>query len=143
MILIGIDFAIEDIMNFLLIGNVGFIFYYLSSIVDLFLAFDPNVRFHRKHNNQRFNYSYVNLKKVPGHKLNAVPFTSVTVKNQSVCIKECLKTNGVCQSINLKTLSVGVHECEILSTDIYLSQLIQQTNWNHYVIKVLITLRVS
>ena len=123
-------------MDLSLTVNFGLILYLLLSIIDLFLAFDPNVRFHEEHNNQRFNYSYVNLKKIPGHKLNVVPYTSITVKNQSLCIKECLKTNGICQSINLKTVSVDVHECEILSKDIYTSELIQQSDYNHYLVKV-------
>jgi len=124
-------------MNLLLTSNVCLIVYLLLSIIDLFFAFDENIRFHKPLHNQRLNYSYVNLKKLPGYKVTADPYFALTVQNQSVCIKECLKTNGICRSINLRTVSVDVHECEILSTDIYFSKnLTIESGYNHFVIKV-------
>jgi len=103
----------------------------------IYIAFDSNIRVHEAHNKHRLNYSYVNLKKVPGHKSDAIPFASVYIKNESICVKECLKTNGICKNINLKTCSIDVYECEInLATDIYHSDLIQERDYNHYVIKV-------
>jgi hypothetical protein len=111
----------------------------LLAVIELCLAFDPNVRFHEPaQSNQRWNYSYVNLKKVPGCRLNTTPYISITVTNQSLCIKECLKTNGICRSINLRTLSVDYHECEILPTDIYRepSSFVQESDYNHFLIKV-------
>jgi len=117
-----------------------FVFIYLVlSIIDLFvvaIGVDSNVRFHGSIPNQRLNYSYVNLKRIPGYKLNVVPYIAITVKNQSLCIKECLKTNGICKSLNLRNLSTGVHECEILTTDIYCSGLVKRNDTIHYIIAV-------
>jgi len=116
-------------------------------VINLSFAFDAGVRFHSGHNNsqqqkQNYNYSYINLRRVTGYKLNVSnPHASFTVKNTSLCIKECLLSAGVCKSFNIQASSsnTDLYECEVLSTDIYRSastSLVQRNDAIHYIISV-------
>ena len=60
--------------------------------------FSPNIRYHETHPNVTFNYSYMNLKKWQGYKLELTPLDSFTATNKSSCVKACLKTKGILQS---------------------------------------------
>ena len=107
------------------------------------LCYDPNIRYHSpiiSPNMPRLNYSYVNLKKVPGHHLSVVPFSTMTVRNLTNCYSECLKSNGSCKSMNVMNSleSPGMLNCSLLDTDIfqYPNKFVEKTDSTHFAIMV-------
>lgn len=82
-------------------------------------GFSPNVRYHAPQANASFNYSYVNLKYLKGHKLDITPLFAITVRNRTHCVRKCLATKGVCQSINTEKINEVSWDCEILPSDVY------------------------
>ncbi|XP_066925029.1 uncharacterized protein [Clytia hemisphaerica] len=97
------------------------IFCYLLCYLQLVFGegFSPNVRYHAPHANASFNYSYVNLKYLKGHKLDITPLLAITVRNRTHCVRKCLSKKYVCQSINTEKVSEVSWDCEILSSDVY------------------------
>jgi len=106
---------------------------------DLLLTADQNnIRYHEASLNHPFNYSYINLKRVSDYKLDCHPLHNDYRKKtrQGMFAHSC---HGACMSFNVVALSVGVYECEILSTDVYRSKpldLLLQSNAIHYIIAV-------
>ena len=109
------------------------------------LCQDPNIRYHgpmlSQKMSRRLNYSYVNLKKLPGYRLSVVPFSTTTVRNLTKCYSECLKTNGRCKSMNVERSpeSSGIFfSCSLLETDIFRhpSKLMKEVNSTHFAIMV-------
>ncbi|XP_066918234.1 uncharacterized protein [Clytia hemisphaerica] len=100
-----------------IIGTV----YLCSKLIAGNNQFSPNIRYHSPHANTSLNYSYINLKHVKGHKLDVTPLATYSVKNRSMCVKECVKTKGECKSINLQQQTNG-YGCEILDKDIYITR---------------------
>ena len=48
--------------------------------------FSPGVRYHAPKQNASFNYSYVNLKYMPGYKLNTGVLTKFTQTNKRIAL---------------------------------------------------------
>ena len=102
--------------------------------------FSPNVRYHQPSNQSlAFNYSYINVKKLINHTLAyTTPLLDLEVTNKTKCVKECVKTEGLCKSINLRALIPDGYRCQILAQDIYTMprNLVAHINSVHYVIAV-------
>ena len=115
----------------------------ISILVVLVLAgnapFTPSVRYHGSHQNVSLNYSYINFKYLKDKKLNITPINSFNLPNRTSCVKECLKTQGICKSLNVKEGRNGGFDCEVLQTDIYneeIEKLIVDNGTTHYVVAV-------
>ena len=102
--------------------------------------FSPNVRYHQPSNQSlAFNYSYINVKKLINYTLAyTTPLLDFEVTNKTKCVKECVKTEGLCKSINLRTLTPNGYHCQILAQDIYTMprNLVAEISSVHYVIAV-------
>ena len=104
--------------------------------------YSPGVRYHAPKQNASFNYSYVNLKYMPGYKLNSAVLTKITQTNKTDCVKQCLLTDGLCISINIQNLTDGNGneiDCYLLKNDLYRllsSALWKMDGWTHYIISV-------
>ncbi|XP_066926867.1 uncharacterized protein [Clytia hemisphaerica] len=130
---------INDTMRYLCI-NLFFCIVYIGTLILSVLGsnspFTPAVRYHGPHQNASLNYSYINIKYLKNQKLNVVPFAVFNLLNRTSCVKECVKTHGVCKSLNVKKINGGFN-CEILDTDKYSEvdgALIADSETTHYVI---------
>ncbi|XP_066936198.1 uncharacterized protein [Clytia hemisphaerica] len=105
---------------------------------NLHRQFSPNIRYHQPTNqSSAFNYSFINVKKLKGYILSYTsPLADFEVANKTKCVKECVKTEGLCKSINLITLTTDGYQCQILAHDIYTTprNLITQSDSTHYII---------
>jgi PAN domain. len=131
-------------MNKILCSHFGVVVF--GWLCQKVLCDEPNVRYHGPMISQsmpRLNYSYINLKKVPGHNLNVVPLFTITVRNLTNCYSECLKTKGSCKSMNVKDSLEwpGMLNCSLLDSDIFrnASLLVKETASTHFAIMVRIT----
>ena len=125
-------FGLFFVSSFLFLGNVH-----------------GQIRSHGLHPERNFNYSYINVRHVKGHKLTkeedgvaVSPITTISTRNRTDCHRECIKTIDTCKSINVDETTDGVFQCETMPFDIYNARtvLVPKATSTHYIIAVNISI---
>ena len=84
---------------------------------------------------------YINMRKSTGYKLDVTPYKSIHVEDERSCTMECIKSNGVCLSINLESdTEMMSYQCHLLDTDYFRvndpSKYLKIADFSHLMIEV-------
>ena len=113
---------------------------FLGFFISLFLGtVHGQIRYHEPHPEHKFNYSYINVRHVKGHKLTGeAPLSAFSTRNRTDCHRDCVKSIKSCKSINVAETTEGF-ECQTMGIDIYSKGvLVPDIASSHYIIAVII-----
>ena len=111
---------------------------FLGFFISLFLGtVYSQIRYHEPHPEHKFNYSYINVRHVKGHKLTGeAPLSAFSTRNRTDCHRDCVKSIKSCKSINVAETTEGF-ECQTMGIDIYSKGvLVPDIASSHYIIAV-------
>ena len=111
---------------------------FLGFFISLFLGtVYGQIRYHEPHPEHKFNYSYINVRHVKGHKLTGeAPLSAFSTRNRTDCHRDCVKSIKSCKSINVAETTEGF-ECQTMGIDIYSKGvLVPDSASSHYIIAV-------
>ena len=111
---------------------------FLGFFISLFLGtVYGQIRYHEPHPEHKFNYSYINVRHVKGHKLTGeAPLSAFSTRNRTDCHRDCVKSKKSCKSINVAKTTEGF-ECQTMGIDIYSKGvLVADSASSHYIIAV-------